>query len=197
MLLLRAVLVALLLVGSAPRALAGDRVPLWKRASSCMIRWGGKVRALWPRRPDARTVPIGSDHAGFALKEQLKSELTRLGYQPLDVGTHQGADVSVDYPDFAHRVARLVSRGKVERGVLVCGTGIGMSMVANRHRNVRAAVVWKPEIAEVTRRHNNANLLTLPARHLSGEEARSILRTFLSTPFDGGRHQRRIEKIER
>jgi ribose 5-phosphate isomerase B len=141
-----------------------------------------------------RLIPIGSDHAGFELKQQLVHELRVLGYEPLDVGTR--STESVDYPRFAHRVARLVERGKAERGVLICGTGIGMSMTANRHANVRAAVCWSPEIAEVTRRHNDANVLALPARHVTPAQASEILQRFLQTPFDGGRHLRRIRKIE-
>ena len=141
-----------------------------------------------------RLIPIGSDHAGFELKQQLVHELRVLGYEPLDVGTH--STESVDYPRFAHRVARMVERGKAERGVLICGTGIGMSMTANRHANVRAAVCWSPEIAEVTRRHNDANVLALPARHVTPTQASEILQRFLQTPFDGGRHLRRIRKIE-
>jgi len=141
-----------------------------------------------------RLIPIGSDHAGFELKQQLVHELRVLGYEPLDIGTH--STESVDYPRFAHRVARMVERGKAERGVLVCGTGIGMSMTANRHANVRAAVCWSPEIAEVTRRHNDANVLALPARHVTPAQASEILQRFLQTPFDGGRHLRRIRKIE-
>ncbi len=142
-----------------------------------------------------KLIPIGSDHAGYALKEQLKSELTRLGYKPLDVGTHSTA--SVDYPDFAHKVAGAISHGKARQGILVCGTGIGMSMAANKHRGVRAAVVWSPEIAEVTRKHNNANVLTLPSSQLTNEQATQILHRFLDTPFEGGRHLRRVQKIEK
>jgi ribose 5-phosphate isomerase B len=140
-------------------------------------------------------IPIGSDHAGFQLKEHLKSQLIRRGYRPLDLGTLSAE--SVDYPDFAHRVASKVSGGSAKRGILVCGTGIGMSMAANRHPGVRAAVVWSPEIAEATRRHNDANVLALPARHLDDKRATKILDRFLSTPFDGGRHLRRVNKIER
>ena len=140
------------------------------------------------------TIPIGADHAGYALKERLKGELERLGLEPLDVGTFN--DDSTDYPDYAHEVAGYVAEGRAERGVLVCGTGVGMAMAANRHTGVRAAVAWTPEIAELTRRHNNANVLTLPARHLDEEEAVTILRRWLDTPFEGGRHEHRVAKIE-
>ena len=128
------------------------------------------------------------------MKERLKVELERRGLEPLDVGTFNHD--STDYPDYAHEVAGYVAGGRAERGVLVCGTGIGMAMAANRHPGVRAAVAWTPEIAELTRRHNNANILTLPARHVSEEEAVTILERWLDTPFDGGRHEHRVAKIE-
>ena len=139
-------------------------------------------------------IPIGSDHAGFALKERLVKELESLGYDPVDLGP-PSAD-SVDYPDFAHQVAGQVERGDAERGILMCGTGLGMSYAANRHPGVRAAVSWSPEIAELSRRHNDANVLVLPARFVTEEEGVEILRTWLETPFDGGRHGRRVAKIE-
>jgi len=142
----------------------------------------------------SETIPIGSDHAGFELKERLKAELGRLGYQVEDVGT--GSAASVDYPDFAHQVADRVEHGEARRGVLLCGTGLGMSYAANRHHGVRAAVAWTPEIARLAREHNDANVLVLPARFLSEEQGLEILRTWLATPFEGGRHQGRIDKIE-
>lgn len=140
------------------------------------------------------TIPIGADHAGFELKERLKAELERLGYGVEDVGTRSAA--SVDYPDFAHQVADRVEHGQARRGVLMCGTGLGMSYAANRHHGVRAAVAWTPEIARLAREHNDANVLVLPARFLSEEQGLEILRTWLATPFEGGRHQGRIDKIE-
>ena len=139
-------------------------------------------------------IPIGADHAGFPLKERLKAELARLGYEPLDVGAHS-AD-SVDYPDFAHAVAARVKRGDAARGVLLCGTGLGMSYAANRHNGVRAAVAWTPEIAKLAREHNDANVLVLPARFVSEDEGVRILRTWLDTRFEGGRHARRVAKID-
>ncbi len=142
----------------------------------------------------SETIPIGADHAGFALKERLKAELERLGYVPEDVGTH--ATESVDYPDFAHAVAGRVEHGGAARGILLCGTGLGMSYAANRHHGVRAAVAWNPEVARLSREHNDANVLVLPARFLSDDEGIAILRTWLTTPFEGGRHSRRIAKIE-
>jgi ribose 5-phosphate isomerase B len=140
------------------------------------------------------TIPIGSDHAGFQLKERLKEELRRLGYGVEDVGTD--SDSSVDYPDFAHVVVSRVEEGKAARGVLLCGTGLGMSYAANRHRGVRAAVAWSPEVARLAREHNDANVLVLPARFLNEDDGVAILRTWLETPFEGGRHHRRVTKIE-
>jgi ribose 5-phosphate isomerase B len=137
---------------------------------------------------------IASDHAGFELKEKLERALTDLGYDVDDLGTHS-AD-STDYADYAHPLAREVSEGHADRGVLLCGTGLGMSYTANRYAHVRAAVAWTPEIARLAREHNDANVLVLPARFVSDGEAAAILATWLDTPFEGGRHARRIEKIE-
>jgi ribose 5-phosphate isomerase B len=143
----------------------------------------------------AEKIPIGADHAGFALKERFVRELKALGYEPEDLGTHSAE--ATDYPDFAHPVAERVSRGEAARGVLLCGTGLGMAYAANRHHGVRAAVVGTPELAKLAREHNDANVLVLPARFVSEEEGVDILKTWLATPFAGGRHQRRIEKIDR
>jgi ribose 5-phosphate isomerase B len=142
----------------------------------------------------SEVIPIGADHAGFPLKERLKAELERLGYEPLDVGAHSAA--SVDYPDFAHAVASRVEHGDAARGVLLCGTGLGMSYAANRHHGVRAAVAWAPEIARLAREHNDANVLVLPARFVSEDEGVQILRTWLDSEFEGGRHARRVAKID-
>lgn len=144
-------------------------------------------------RPGER-IPIASDHAGFELKERLRTMLADLGYQVEDIGTHSTA--STDYPDYAHPLAQQVSDGVADRGVLLCGTGLGMSYVANRYPNVRAAVVWNPEIAALARKHNDANVLVLPARFVSDEDAIAILRTWLETDFEGGRHETRVAKIE-
>jgi ribose 5-phosphate isomerase B len=142
----------------------------------------------------AEVIPIGADHAGFALKERLKQELRKLGYEPLDLGTHS-AD-STDYPDFAHPLATQVEQGTVGRGVLLCGTGLGMAYAANRHHGVRAAVAWSAEVARLARAHNDANVLVLPARFVTEEDGLEILRAWLTTPFEGGRHERRVQKIE-
>jgi ribose 5-phosphate isomerase B len=142
----------------------------------------------------AEVIPIGSDHAGFQLKERLVEELRSLGYEPLDLGTH--STESTDYPDFAHSVASRVEHRDADRGVLLCGSGLGMSYAANRHPGVRAAVAWSSEVAKLAREHNDANILILPARFVSEEEGVGILKTWLDTQFAGGRHRRRIQKIE-
>lgn len=142
----------------------------------------------------AEVIPIGADHAGFQLKERLVEELRALGYEPLDLGTHSSD--STDYPDYAHQVASKVERHETDRGVLLCGTGLGMSYAANRHRGVRAALAWSPEIAKLAREHGDANVLILPARFVSEDDAVEILKTWLGTEFTGGRHRRRVEQIE-
>jgi ribose 5-phosphate isomerase B len=138
---------------------------------------------------------VGADHAGFELKQQLVAELKRLGYEPVDVGP-KTMDPMDDYPDYGKPVAEAVSKEVARRGVLTCGTGLGMSYVANRFPRVRAAMVWSPEIAELSRKHNDANILVLPSRFMSEAEAIETLHRFLDTPFEGGRHERRVEKIE-
>ena len=138
---------------------------------------------------------MGADHAGFELKHKLIDELKRLGYEPVDAGATT-LDPQDDYPDFGRPVAEAVSRGEVQRGVLTCGTGLGMTYVANRYPHVRAAVVWSPEIAELSRKHNDANILVLPSRFMSDDESLETLRRWLATPFEGGRHERRVEKID-
>ena len=139
-------------------------------------------------------IPIASDHAGFEMKQHLSAALAELGYEVEDMGTHSPA--STDYADFAHPVAEKVEHGDVKRGVLLCGTGLGMSYAANRHQGVRAAVAWSPEIARLAREHNDANVLVLPARFVSEDEGVEILRTWLATEFAGGRHGRRVAKID-
>jgi ribose 5-phosphate isomerase B len=142
----------------------------------------------------AEVIPIGSDHAGFELKERLVQELKALGYEPLDVGTY--GPESVDYPDYAHDVAGRVERHEAARGVLLCGTGLGMAYAANRHHGVRAAVAWSSDVARFARSHNDANLLVLPARFVSDHEGVEIMKTWLETEFEGGRHSRRVAKID-
>jgi ribose 5-phosphate isomerase B len=142
----------------------------------------------------AETIPIGADHAGFALKERIKAELEAIGEAPDDVGTR--SPEPADYPEFAHVVADRISRGQAKRGVLICGSGLGMSYAANRHHGVRAAVVWNSEVAKLSRLHNDANVLVLPSRFVSEGEAVEILKVWLNTPFEGGRHERRVAKID-
>jgi ribose 5-phosphate isomerase B len=142
----------------------------------------------------AERIPIASDHAGYEMKEKLAGVLRDLGYEVDDLGTHSPA--STDYPDYAHPLAEQVETGKARRGVLLCGTGNGMAFAANRHAGVRAALAWSPDIARLSREHNDANVLVLPARFLSEEDGVQILRTWLDTPFEGGRHERRVAKIE-
>ena len=142
----------------------------------------------------SETMPIASDHAGFDMKQKMVERLRALGYDAQDLGTNSPA--STDYPDFAHLVAARVEHGEARRGILLCGTGLGMSYAANRHAHVRAAVAWTPEIAELSRLHNDSNILVLPARFVSEDDAAAILETWLTTPFEGGRHERRVEKIE-
>jgi ribose 5-phosphate isomerase B len=144
---------------------------------------------------DSSRILIASDHAGFELKEALEAELRAMGYAVEDLGP--ASDASTDYADYAHPLAERVSSGEAERGVLLCGTGLGMSYTANRYPHVRAAVAWTPEVAALAREHNDANVLVLPARFVGTEEGKAILKAWLDTPFAGGRHARRIAKIER
>lgn len=138
---------------------------------------------------------VGADHVGFALKNRLVEELKRLGYEPVDVGPKR-LDPADDYPDYAKPVAAAVSSGNASRGILTCGTGLGMSYTANRFPNVRAAIAWNEEIAELARTHGDSNLLVLPAQFVNEEQGLAILRKWLDTNFEGGRHERRVKKIE-
>lgn len=139
------------------------------------------------------TIAIASDHAGFALKGVLKLELESLGYAPLDLGTHDTA--SVDYPDYANKLAQAIKAGKAARGVLVCGTGIGISIAANRHREIRAALCQDVTTARLSREHNDANVLVLGGRIVGEEVAKECLKAFLATAFAGGRHEGRVAKL--
>lgn len=140
-------------------------------------------------------IPIASDHAGVEMKNRLVAELKKLGYQPDDIGG-QDASKPDDYPDYAHRLAREVSTGQVHRGILLCGSGIGMDIVANRYPGVRAALAWMPEIGELSRKHNDSNVLVLPARFMSDDLAIKTMKAWLDAKFEGGRHERRVEKID-
>jgi ribose 5-phosphate isomerase B len=143
--------------------------------------------------PEDKRLVIGADHAGFDLKVALKRLLDRLGYSVHDVGTFSSE--SVDYPDIAAEVARRVSTGEFSRGILVCGSGIGMSITANRFPHVRAALCMDAETARLSRQHNNANILVLAGRRTDPNTAGEITQVWLRTAFEGGRHQRRLEKI--
>lgn len=139
------------------------------------------------------TIAIGSDHAGFELKEEMKAYLGDLGISYKDMGPQSSS--AVDYPDYGERVAELVSNGKVEKGILICGTGIGMSIVANKFPGVRAALCNEPLSATLSRQHNDANVLVLAGRMIGKVMARVILKTWLNTAFEGGRHEARLKKI--
>lgn len=139
------------------------------------------------------TIAIGSDHAGFEHKEALKKWLENNSYSVKDFGTHS-LD-SVDYPDFAHPVADAVEKNEVDSGMLLCGSANGVAITANKHPGIRAALCWTEEIAALARQHNNANIVCIPARFVSYAQAEKILHTFLTTSFEGGRHERRVEKI--
>lgn len=139
-------------------------------------------------------VALGADHAGYQLKEALKRVLNELGVEHQDFGASSA--ISVDYPDYAQAVAKGVAAGAFDRGILVCGSGIGMSIAANKVAGIRAASIVDIESARLAREHNDLNVLTLGARFIPESRAREIVREFLQTPFEGGRHARRIEKIE-
>jgi len=138
-------------------------------------------------------IALGADHAGYEYKEKIKKMLQSMGIEFRDFGTN--SPESTDYPDYGHMVAEAVSTGKAERGILVCGTGIGMSIVANKHVGVRAAAVESLDAARLAREHNDANVLAIGARTVPWERAQEIITVFLTTKFLGGRHQRRIDKI--
>jgi len=140
------------------------------------------------------TIPIASDHAGFELKAKLVAQLDKMGYDVQDLGAN--SEAPSDYPDYAHPLAKEVSSGAVKRGILLCGSGVGMDIVANRYPGVRAALAWEPEIAELSRRHNNSNVLVLPSRFISDEKAVEAMKKWLTTDFEGGRHERRVDKID-
>ena len=138
-------------------------------------------------------IAIGADHAGFELKEKVVGWLKDLQPDLKDIGTF--SNDSVDYPDFAHAVAGEVEKGNYDLGILICGTGIGVDMTANKHQGIRSALCWNKDIARLARSHNKANVICLPGRFITIEEAKDILVTFLNTEFEGGRHQNRINKI--
>ncbi len=142
----------------------------------------------------SQLVPIGSDHAGFKLKEVIINWLNGAGYQVNDQGCY--SEERADYPDYAHAVATSISKEDARLGILLCGSGNGIAMSANKHQGIRAAICWNRELAELARLHNDANILVLPARFITEEEAIACVKVFLTTGFEGGRHAQRIAKID-
>lgn len=140
-----------------------------------------------------KKIALAADHAGYELKECIKHYLADRGFEVIDFGTNSAE--SVDYPDFAHKLGDAIDKDEALRGIAICGTGNGISMALNKHKKVRCALSWNKEIAALGRQHNNANVVALPARFISEEEAKQVVQTFLDTPFEGGRHERRVNKI--
>jgi ribose 5-phosphate isomerase B len=141
----------------------------------------------------ALKIAIGGDHAGYTYKSMLKELLAELGHQVQDFGPD--SEASVDYPDHVHPLAKAVVSKEADFGILICGSGNGVAITANKYQEVRAALCWLPELAQLAREHNNANILCIPARFVSEEVAREMVKTFLSTDFEGGRHLNRVNKI--
>ncbi len=140
------------------------------------------------------SIVISSDHAGFDMKSKLINHFSDRGVNMVDLGTN--STEAVDYPDFGHKLGVLVGKGEYQMGISICGSGNGINMTTNKHKGVRGAICWNEEISELARRHNDANICSLPARYIDYETAVKIVEIFLSTPFDGGRHERRIKKID-
>ena len=138
---------------------------------------------------------LANDHAGTSLKNEIKKVLENKGYSVINLGCD--TEESVDYPDFAHPLAEKISNNENLKGIIICGSGIGVSMSANKHKGVRSALCWNKETAKLSRSHNNANVLSLPARFLKKKEAIEIVEIFLNTDFEGGRHERRVDKINK
>lgn len=142
-----------------------------------------------------KIIPIASDHGGFAMKRYIIEKLIDSGYEVKDYGCY--SEESVDYPDMIHPLAKDIENGEYPLGIILCGSGNGAQMTANHHHNVRAALCWNVELGKLARQHNNANILSLPGRFISNELGWEIAQAFLTTDFEGGRHERRIEKIEK
>lgn len=140
-----------------------------------------------------KKIGIACDHAGIQMKEFLVGYLSTKGYDVVDFGCH--SEESIDYPDFGHALATAIESGELEQGVGLCGSGEGMAMTLNKHQAIRAGLCWNTDVAALIRQHNDANVVVLPARFISNDEAIAIVNTFLSSDFEGGRHQRRVEKI--
>ena len=141
-----------------------------------------------------KRLALGCDHAGFQLKETIKRELEQRGFELHDFGTY--SEDSTDYPDYAHSLSESLVNNEYDVGILMCGSGNGINMTANKHKGIRAALCWKEELAELARKHNDANVVSLPARFISEEEAIKIVESFLGTEFEGGRHGKRVDKID-
>lgn len=140
-----------------------------------------------------KTISIGADHAGFPYKDDIKRWLIANGFQVIDHGTY--SEDSVDYPDYVHPVGNDIDTGKSDMGIVMCGSGNGVAMTINKHQKVRAALCWTEEIASLARQHNDANVLAIPVRFISEETALAMVKIFVETPFEGGRHLRRVKKI--
>lgn len=138
-------------------------------------------------------IAIGGDHAGFSYKKELIGFIEKMGHEVKDFGPY--SDASVDYPDFAHPLAIAVEKKEVDLGILICGSGNGVNITANKHRGIRSGLAWNTEVASLIRQHNNANIMALPARFISIEIAKECVTVFIQTPFEGGRHQTRVDKI--
>ena len=147
------------------------------------------------KKRKSKKIGLACDHAGYEYKEKIKRILEEKGFEVADFGCYSLE--SVDYPDFAHQLAESIEKGENNLGIQFCGTGNGINMSANKHQGIRSALCWNTHIAEQSRLHNNANVLTMPARHLTLEEVISIVESFLSTEFEGGRHERRVNKIKK
>ncbi|MBK9175344.1 MAG: ribose 5-phosphate isomerase B [Flavobacteriales bacterium] len=141
-----------------------------------------------------KSIAIGGDHAGFTTKELIVKQLQDLGLEVMDKGGYNAEPV--DYPDQAHAVAEAVASGNASLGIVICGSGNGVNIVANKHAGIRSALAWNPEVAMLARQHNNANVLAIPARFIGADEATAIVRAFLDASYEGGRHERRVSKIE-
>ena len=141
----------------------------------------------------SKPIIIGGDHAGFEYKTSVIQWLEEKGYQIVDKGVH--SDKSSDYPDYAHPVSNMIEQGEGAVGILICGSANGVCMTANKHQGIRAALCWQTDVAKITRLHNDANIICIPARFVALEYAKQMIEVFLETPFEGGRHARRVEKI--
>lgn len=145
------------------------------------------------RNKMSKVIAIGGDHAGFEYKKRLIDILSEQGYEVKDFGP--GSDASVDYPDYVHPLCDVIEGGQADQGIVICGSGNGVAITANKHQGIRAALCWNEELAALSRQHNNANVLAIPARFVSFELAEKMVKSFLDTDFEGGRHQARVNKI--